>query len=229
MARTPVPVKLMISVSALCLFLSACATTTSNVEPVVSSQSETINAGQCQIDDKKAAKTTVMIIQGSGGVEARCTPGMKISSNSLICLYDQEKVTVLGKTGTKVLSGPGCLSVATGKNEAGSLGPARLESFINNKGKSRARTGAARGWAGSTSPSQVDLGEVKVIRGSATALRRYNRKATIPTGTEICLKRKESLTVLRKKGGTLSLQGPGCNVFRRSGEVVNVAGVSGGN
>lgn len=234
-------------IAALCLIVSGCTTSTSNVEPIIAAEEatpsstdenvETVGTDEnniCGITEDEASEQKITILRASGGIETRCVPGTKIADNSSICLKELEKITILGKSDSRSLEGPGCFYVATGSRDATTA--ARLSKFINTRGSSRARTGAVRGEgvvrsgrAAKKAKPTVDLGEVVVIRGSKSALKRYKLKAIILTGTKICLERRESLTVLRKKGGVLHLKGPGCNVFRRSGKVENVAGVSAGD
>lgn len=234
-------------IAAISLMVSGCTTSTSNIEPVIAAEEaipssadendEMVGTNEnniCGITEDEASEQKITILRASGGIETRCVPGTKIADNSSICLRELEKITILRKSNSRSLEGPGCFYVATGSRDATTA--ARLSKFINSRGSSRARTGAVRGEGGVRrrpaaikAKRTVDLGEVVVIRGSKSALERYKLKATILTGTKICLKRKESLTVLRKKGGVIHLKGPGCNVFRRSGKVENVAGVSAGN
>ncbi|MEP1507455.1 hypothetical protein [Parasphingorhabdus sp.] len=247
MREIRVRLQFMGGVAALSLIVSGCTTSTSNVEPVVAAEEVALPApvqsdqtvgieenNICGMAEDEASEKKITILQASGGIETRCVPGTKIADNASICLKELEKVTILRKSDTRSLEGPGCFYVATGNRDAATA--ARLSKFINSRGSSRARTGAIRGERGirrmpatKAVRRTVDLGEVVVIRGSESALKRYKLKATILTGTKICLKPKESLTVLRKKGGVLNLKGPGCNIFRRSGKVENVAGVSAGD
>lgn len=218
-------------ITVFCLILVSCATPSAKFKPVAPADAEITSTSEtqaksdvvdkCGIANKDSPQDNVVVVQASGGAEVRCPAGTKISSGSPFCLRAGEKVTILGGEGTRVLTGPGCFDAE--------IGHADQSALSSSSSSRRARTGAVRGAAAATSASPtVDLGEVKVIRGSKSAVKRYKLKATILTGTEICLKQSETLTVLRKKGGVLDLTGPGCNVFRRSGEVVNVAGVSGG-
>lgn len=219
------------SITVFCLILSACATPSAKNEPVATADTEMPSTSEtkdksdvvdkCGIANNDSPEENVIVVQASGGAEVRCPAGTKISNRSSICLKESEKVTILAEGGTRVLSGPGCFDAESGRD-----GRATSSSSISSQ---RPRTGSVRAaGAAMSAPPTVDLGEVKVIRGSKSAVKRYKLKATILTGTEICLRQSESLTVLRKKGGVLNLKGPGCNIFRRSGEVVNVAGVSGG-
>lgn len=212
-------------ITVFCLILSGCATPSAKIEPVATADVEITSTSETQdksdVVDKcgnvgdDASGENVTVVQASGGAEARCPAGTKISNRSSICLKESETITILANSGTRILRGPGCFDAETTSSSSNS--------------SRRGRFGAMRGgMPASSAPPPIDLGEVKVIRGSKSAVKRYKLKTTILTGTEICLKQSETLTVLRKKGGVLNLTGPGCNVFRRSGEVVNVAGVSGG-
>lgn len=226
------------SITVFCLILSACATPSAKNGPVVTAESKMPSTSEtkdksdvvdrCGIANNDSPEENVMVVQASGGAEDRCPAGTKISSRSSICLKESEKVTILTKEGTRLLSGPGCFDVESGLDgQATSSNSISTGRFLRT-GSIRA-AGVEPGSVGAMSaPPTVDLGEVKVISGSKSAVQRYKLKATILTGTKICLKQSESLTVLRKKGGVLNLKGPGCNVFRSSGEIVNIAGVSGG-
>ena len=80
--------------------------------------------------------------------------------------YPAGKVTILTKSGTRVLSGPGTYSLAQGSGSASSAS-GRLSSFINNRGSSRARTGAVRGdtSAAAGTPNNPNLWFLDVTKG----------------------------------------------------------------
>ena len=202
--------------------LSACATPNEAVEAEFEPVTPAVAAAETP-----PPVSSIMILQASGGIETTYPPGRKLSGDTTICLKEGEKVTILTDDNTEVLNKPGCYPLdAEAKSEAA----ARLAALTRARESSRARTGAVRAESSAPPPPPVaDLGEVVVIRGSKSALKRFKRKSRILTGTKICLKVNESLTVLRKKGGVLNLKGPGCNAFQRSGEVINVAGVTAGN
>lgn len=90
-----------------------------------------------------AAVAQNMVVRSTGPSAKSYPAGKKLSSNAKLTLKKQDRVTILGKGGTRVFKGPGTYSLnkSAGNQSSSST---RLASFINNRGSSRARTGAVR-------------------------------------------------------------------------------------
>lgn len=108
-----------------------------------------------------------MVVRSTGPSAKSYPAGKKLASNAKITLKKLDRVTILGKGGTRVIKGPGTFSVnrsATSKSSSST----RLSSFINNRGSSRARTGAVRS-AGVTAteaaPRNPNLWYLDVTKG----------------------------------------------------------------
>ncbi len=107
-----------------------------------------------------------MVVRSTGPSASSYPAGKKMSNDAKITLKAQDKVTILTKSGTRVLSGPGTYSLAQGSGSASSAS-GRLSSFINNRGSSRARTGAVRGdtSAAVVTPNNPNLWFLDVTKG----------------------------------------------------------------
>lgn len=90
-----------------------------------------------------AAVAQNMVVRSTGPSAKSYPAGKKLTSNAKLKLKKLDTVTVLGKGGTRVLRGPGTFSLGRSAS-ARSSSSTRLASFINNRGSSRARTGAVR-------------------------------------------------------------------------------------
>ncbi len=90
-----------------------------------------------------AALAQNMIVRSTGPSASSYPAGTKLASNAQITLKTLDTVTVLSKSGTRVLRGPGKFSLNR-TTRANATTTARLERFITNRGSSRARTGAVR-------------------------------------------------------------------------------------
>jgi len=107
-----------------------------------------------------------MVVRSTGPSASSYPAGKKMGNDAKITLKAQDKVTILTKSGTRVLSGPGTYSLAQGSGSASSAS-GRLSSFINNRGSSRARTGAVRGdtSAAAVTPNNPNLWFLDVTKG----------------------------------------------------------------
>ncbi|QTD55500.1 hypothetical protein [Parasphingorhabdus cellanae] len=108
-----------------------------------------------------------MVVRSTGPSAKSYPAGKKLSNNAKLTLKKLDQVTILGKGGTRVLKGPGTFSVnRNGARQSSSS--TRLSSFINNRGSSRARTGAVRS-AGVTdttvAPKNPNLWYLDVTKG----------------------------------------------------------------
>jgi hypothetical protein len=107
-----------------------------------------------------------MVVRSTGPSASSYPAGKKMGNDAKITLKAQDKVTILTKSGTRVLKGPGTYSLAPGGGSA-STASGRLSSFINNRGSSRARTGAVRGntSAAVVTPNNPNLWFLDVTKG----------------------------------------------------------------
>ncbi|ASK86811.1 hypothetical protein [Sphingorhabdus sp. SMR4y] len=113
-----------------------------------------------------AALAQNMVVRSTGPSASAYPAGKKMGNDAKITLKAQDKVTILTRSGTRVLSGPGTFSLAQGSSTASSAST-RLSSFINNRGSRRARTGAVRGdsSAAVVTPSNPNLWFLDVTKG----------------------------------------------------------------
>lgn len=84
-----------------------------------------------------------MVVRSTGPSASSYPAGTKLSGTTRITLKNLDSVTILTKSGTRVLRGPGTFSLNR-TARSNSTTTARLERFITNRGSSRARTGAVR-------------------------------------------------------------------------------------
>ena len=84
-----------------------------------------------------------IVIRSTGPSATSYPAGKKLPSNTKLALKNLDMVTILSKGGTRVFKGPGTYSL-TGDASTQTSSSTRLASFINNRGSSRARTGAVR-------------------------------------------------------------------------------------
>ena len=107
-----------------------------------------------------------MVVRSTGPSASSYPAGKKMANDAKISLKAQDKVTILTKSGTRVLKGPGTFSLAQGAASASSA-TTRLSSFISNRGSSRARTGAVRAAVSVAveTPSNPNLWFLDVTKG----------------------------------------------------------------
>ena len=107
-----------------------------------------------------------MVVRSTGPSASSYPAGKKMANDAKISLKAQDQLTILTKSGTRVLKGPGTYSLAQGAGSATSASR-RLSSFINNRGSSRARTGAVRSAASAVveTPSNPNLWYLDVTKG----------------------------------------------------------------
>lgn len=107
-----------------------------------------------------------MVVRSTGPSASSYPAGKKMANDAKISLKAQDQVTILTKSGTRVLTGPGTYSLAEGGGTASSAS-GRLSSFISNRGSSRARTGAVRSAVSAAveTPSNPNLWFLDVTRG----------------------------------------------------------------
>ncbi len=107
-----------------------------------------------------------MVVRSTGPSASSYPAGKKMANDAKVTLKSQDQVTILTKSGTRVLKGPGTFSLAQGSGSASSAST-RLSSFINNRGSSRARTGAVRSAVSAAveTPSNPNLWFLDVTKG----------------------------------------------------------------
>ncbi|WP_109356427.1 hypothetical protein [Sphingorhabdus sp. EL138] len=114
-----------------------------------------------------AAVAQNMVVRSTGPSAKSYPAGKKLANGTKVTLKDLDRVTILGKGGTRVLKGPGTFSLGN-RARTQSSSSTRLASFINNRGSSRARTGAVRS-AGvgvtSVAPKNPNLWFLDVTKG----------------------------------------------------------------
>ncbi|MEO9601430.1 hypothetical protein [Parasphingorhabdus sp.] len=113
-----------------------------------------------------AAIAQNMVVRSTGPSASSYPAGKKMANDAKISLRAQDQVTILTKSGTRVLKGPGTFSLAQGSSSTSSASR-RLSRFITNRGSSRARTGAVRA-AGSvavTTPNNPNLWFLDMTKG----------------------------------------------------------------
>lgn len=85
-----------------------------------------------------------MVVRSTGPSASSYPAGKKLANNTRITLKKLDRVTILEKSGTRVLKGPGTFNVGQ-KSGSRTTASRRIAGFIGNRGASRARTGAVRG------------------------------------------------------------------------------------
>lgn len=102
-----------------------------------------------------------VVVRSTGPSQAQYPKGKKLAADSEVTLKANDRVTVLDKAGTRVLSGPGTFTL-DGRVVRDQRRSTRVAAFMSN-GKTRARTGAVRG-AGANS------GDVSTLAAKAPNL-----------------------------------------------------------
>jgi len=107
-----------------------------------------------------------MVVRSTGPSASSYPAGKKMANDAKVTLKAQDQVTILTQSGTRVLKGPGTYSLEQGSGSATSASR-RLSSFINNRGSSRARTGAVRSAVSAPieTPSNPNLWFLDVTKG----------------------------------------------------------------
>lgn len=91
-----------------------------------------------------AACAQSVVVRSTGPSAATYPQGKKLAANSTVTLRAGDLVTVLDKSGTRVLSGPGTFTLNGAVNRDASGGTA-LAAMMARGGAARTRTGAVRG------------------------------------------------------------------------------------
>lgn len=100
-----------------------------------------------------AAMAQSMVVRSAGPSAAQYPAGKKLPANTKVVLKASDRVTVLDKAGTRVLSGPGTFTLdgAVKRDQTQSTQIASLLS--TSGGASRSRTGAVRGAPAAAKPA----------------------------------------------------------------------------
>ena len=112
--------------------------------------------GACLLAGISGTAMAESMIVRSIGPSAKAYPaGKKLPDSAKISLKALDQVTILrlGKSGTRVLKGPGTFSLG-GNSATRTTASGRIAGFIAKRGNSRARTGAIRG-AGSAAVTEA--------------------------------------------------------------------------
>lgn len=121
-----------------------------------------------------------IVVRSTGPSAAQYPQGKKLPDNSSVTLKPGDKLTVLDKSGTRVLSGPGSFKLNGAVERTGG---ASLAAMVSG-GSSRVRTGAVRGAPAGKAPSgpdsiwQIDVtkaGTYCIPEAGAVVLWRPNR------------------------------------------------------
>lgn len=108
-----------------------------------------------------------MVVRSTGPSASSYPAGKKLASNSRITLKNLDRVTILEKSGTRVLKGPGSFTIGK-RSGTQSTASRRIAGFIGNRGASRARTGAVRGTGATpvvSEPKNPNLWYLDVTKG----------------------------------------------------------------
>jgi len=85
-----------------------------------------------------------MVVRSVGPSASSYPAGKKLADNARISLKKMDRITILSKSGTRILKGPGIFSLGSRAGTRSSTST-RLSSFISNRGSRRGRPGAVRG------------------------------------------------------------------------------------
>ncbi|WP_338468229.1 hypothetical protein RXV95_06675 [Novosphingobium sp. ZN18A2] len=91
-----------------------------------------------------AAMAQAVIIRSTGPSAAQYPQGRKLPANATVTLKSGDRVTVLDKSGTRVLSGPGSFAM-NGKVNRDGEGTSLASAILSSGSSRRTRTGAVRG------------------------------------------------------------------------------------
>lgn len=118
-----------------------------------------------------------MVVRSTGPSASSYPAGKKLANNTRVTLKNLDRVTVLEKSGTRVLKGPGSFTIGQ-RSGTQSTTSRRLAGFISNRGASRARTGAVRGTGTApvvNEPKNPNLWYLDVTKGGNFCVSNPNR------------------------------------------------------
>jgi len=118
-----------------------------------------------------------MVVRSTGPSASSYPAGKKLANNVKVTLKKLDRVTILGKSGTRVLKGPGTFTLGR-RTGTQSTASGRLAGFIGNRRTGRARTGAVRGSgtvAAVAAPSNPNLWYLDVTKGGKFCVTNPNR------------------------------------------------------
>lgn len=184
------------------------------VDPVASTSGETSNAGaDCENPDDGFGCYAVPTIEGSGALIVQSTGpsaaqfpiGLSLDPAGRITLAAGDRVTVLDKSGTRVLTGPGTFSIAA----RGASRRSAYAALTNSRPTARVRTGAVRGASSGPPPAP----RMQVVRGDAGALAWYGIGRTVPVDARVCLPETARFITFERLdgGGQITYGGGDCN------------------
>jgi len=84
-----------------------------------------------------------MVVKSVGPSAKSYPAGKKLANGTKVALKNLDRITLLNKSGTRVLKGPGTFTIGSTQRTRTSAST-RLSSFIKTRGRGRARTGAVR-------------------------------------------------------------------------------------
>lgn len=98
------------------------------------------------------AMAQAVVVRSTGPSAAQFPTGRKLAASSSVSLRAGDQITMIDKSGTRVLKGPGNFPVtaAVSRDQAGALAVANM---VNTAGRARVRTGAVRGGPVETPPA----------------------------------------------------------------------------
>lgn len=113
-----------------------------------------------------SAAAQAVVVRSTGPSASAYPMGRKLPANSAISLRAGDHVTVLDKSGTRVLAGPGTFTLNSAVNRDAGSGAA-LASMMARTGGARTRTGAVRGAPvlGATTSGPSSIWYVDVSKG----------------------------------------------------------------
>lgn len=91
------------------------------------------------------AHAQAVVVNSTGPSAATYPKGKKIAANSTVTLRGGDRVTIVDKAGSRVLSGPGSFPITGAVNRDGG---SSLAGMFKSSGSARSRTGAVRGAPG---------------------------------------------------------------------------------
>ena len=107
-----------------------------------------------------------MIVKAVGPSAKSYPAGKKLAKGTKVTLQRLDRITILNKGGTRVLKGPGTFTIGL-QSRARTGATTRLSSFISNRNRGRARTGAVRnlGTDKPVVPKNPNLWYLDITRG----------------------------------------------------------------
>ena len=102
----------------------------------------------------QTAAAQSVVVRATGPSSSEYPAGKRIATGGKVTLKSGDMITVLDKSGTRVLKGPGTFAL-DGKVSRDRKATTRMARLMDTKGKARARTGAVRGSATAATPEEI--------------------------------------------------------------------------